>query len=89
MAYKILASKVRNCTNKPSKNRMKFCTDTKNGAVLTKFPLRELRSKLLATAMPHLAICCMGVTITHPLPPLKRGGLSGEAQLAGIPNVIS
>jgi hypothetical protein len=31
----------------------------------------------------------MGVTVTHPLPPLKRGGLSGEAQFVEIPDVIS
>jgi hypothetical protein len=31
----------------------------------------------------------MGVTVTHPLPPLKRGGLSGEAQFLKIPTVIS
>jgi hypothetical protein len=31
----------------------------------------------------------MGVTITHPLPPLKRGGLGGEAQFVVIPDVIS
>jgi hypothetical protein len=29
---------------------------------------------LLAIAMPRLMNCCMGVTLTHPLPPLKRGG---------------
>jgi hypothetical protein len=28
---------------------------------------------LLAIAMPRLVDCCMGVTLTHPLPPLKRG----------------
>jgi hypothetical protein len=33
--------------------------------------------------MFRLAVCCMGVTVTHPLPPLKRGGLSGELQLFG------
>jgi hypothetical protein len=32
---------------------------------------------------------CMGVTMTHPLPPLKRGRLSGEAQFMEIPDVIS
>jgi hypothetical protein len=37
---------------------------------------------------PPRGTCCMGVTITHPLPPLKRGGLSGEALLLGIPTVI-
>jgi hypothetical protein len=31
----------------------------------------------------------MGVTMTHPLPPLKRGGLSGEAQFVKIPAGIS
>jgi hypothetical protein len=31
----------------------------------------------------------MGVTITHPLPPLKRGGLGVEAQLLEIPTVLS
>jgi hypothetical protein len=30
----------------------------------------------------------MGVTVTHPLPPLKRGGLSIEVQLLGIPTGI-
>jgi hypothetical protein len=31
----------------------------------------------------------MGVTVTHTLPPLKRGGLGGEAQFVAIPTVIS
>jgi hypothetical protein len=30
--------------------------------------------------MPRLAVCRIGVTRTHPLPPLKRGELNGEAQ---------
>jgi hypothetical protein len=38
--------------------------------------------------MAYLADCCMGVTITHPLPPLKRGGLNGEAQFVEIPAVL-
>jgi hypothetical protein len=43
---------------------------------------------LLAIAMPRLVDYCMGVTITHPLPPLKRGGLNDEAQFVGISVVI-
>jgi hypothetical protein len=39
--------------------------------------------------MAYLADCCMGVTITHPLPPLKRGGLSGKAQFLKTPTAIS
>jgi hypothetical protein len=35
--------------------------------------------------MPRLVVYCMGVTVTHTLPPLKRGGLSVEAQFMGIP----
>jgi hypothetical protein len=31
----------------------------------------------------------MGVTMTHPLPPLKRGELGVKAQLMIIPAVIS
>jgi hypothetical protein len=30
----------------------------------------------------------MGVTVTHPLPPLKRGGLGVGAQFVVIPDVI-
>jgi hypothetical protein len=49
-----------------------------SGSVRKDFPKRLLERA-----------CYIGATITHPLPPLKRGGLSGESQFVGIPVAIS